>query len=110
VQCTRPSILVYLQNCVLSSLDDFYATYAVLDENVSPPYTQPVSSLQWEGLTFLFKDALYPVAGQEDIECKVVDQARYRQWTDTRYYKVYSYTAYFKKALPFADNTISYCI
>jgi len=47
-----------------------YVTYAVLDEHVSPTYTQPVSSLQWEGLTFLFKDALYPIAVQEDIECK----------------------------------------
>jgi hypothetical protein len=61
-----------------------YATYAVLEEHVSPPFTKPVSLLQWEGLTFLFKDALYPIAGQEEIECKEVDHARYRQWTATR--------------------------
>ena len=47
-----------------------YATFAVLEEHVSPPYTQQVPLLQSAGSTFLFKDAPYPIAVQENTEYK----------------------------------------
>jgi len=87
--CSRRDFLYsFIQRTVFFPLSMIFlcATYAVLDEHVSPPYAQPVSVLQWKGLTFLSKDALYRIAVQEDIECEEVDHAGYRQWTATRYH------------------------
>ena len=84
-----------------------YATYAVVDEHVSPPSAQPVSVLQWEGLTFLFKDALLSYSSSRrhwmrgSGSCGV-QTVNSHQITHI-FYKVYSYTAYFKKAPTFAD-------